>query len=154
MPALGELLATGLLSRAADEVELVGGNRNDDIRARIGGLRFVVEVKTAWWHDAEQTVVGHSPLRAAQTPDLVALVGKFDVSESHPTLKNLDENSLTIEPDRLFYLVPTRIIRVQSAVDGKSTARSLIPADVVVPFGVDLEQGISTERLLRLLADE
>lgn len=105
-------------------------------------------------HDAEQTLVGHSPLRATQAPDLVALVGKSDVSESCLTLKNLDARLLTIEPDRLFCLVPGWIVRENSMVDGKSTAPALIPAHVIEPFEIDLEQGILTERLLHLLANE
>ncbi|MGP5305961.1 hypothetical protein [Brachybacterium alimentarium] len=147
-PALAELLTAGVLNGIADEVELVGGKRKDDLRCRIGKASFTVEVKTAWWHDDEQTFVGHSPLRSNQTPDLVALVGKFDVDESTPTLRGIDATALTIVPDRMFFLVPAAIVRAHSTPDGKSTARALISGDAVEEYAIDLTQGVPEERLL------
>ncbi|WP_043655125.1 hypothetical protein [Nocardia thailandica] len=148
---LAELLTVGLLNGATDEVTLIGGKRKDDLRCRIDDLDFTVEVKTAWWHDAERTTVGHAPLRPTQQADLVALVGKFDVDEAEPTLKRLRADELTIAADRMFYLMPESVVSEHSRPDRKSTARSLIPADVVHPYAVDLEQGVDRERVLELL---
>ncbi|MDS2173827.1 hypothetical protein Q7C18_14060 [Nesterenkonia sp. CL21] len=153
MPSLAELLTAGVLNAVADDVELVGGNRGDDLRCRIGETSFTVEVKTAWWHDSEQTIVGHSPLRMNQDPDLVALVGRFDVDEPTPTLRAIDATALTIVPDRMFFLVPTPIVRAHSIADGKSTARALISFDTVQWCQVDLTQGIIEKQLLSVLAD-
>ncbi len=152
MPSLAELLTAGILNAAADEVELLAGNRRDDIRCRIGDDRFTVEVKTAWWHDKEAGVVGHSPLRMNQDPNLVALVGKFDVDESAPTLQRIDSTGLTIEPDRMFYLVPTPVVRLRSTVDGKSTVRALMSHDVIQQYEVDLTQGLTQGQLLALIS--
>lgn len=153
MPSLAELLAAGALNAVADDVELVGGNRKDDLRCRIGDTSFTVEVKTAWWHDNGQAIVGHSPLRMNQDPDLVALVGRFDVDEFTPTLRAINLTALTIDPDRMFYLVPSSIIRAHSIADGKSTARALISFDTVQRYQVDLTQGIIKKHLLSLVAD-
>lgn len=51
MPTLAELLTAGLLNAIVDDVELVGGNRKDDLSCRSGDFRFTVEVKTAWWQE-------------------------------------------------------------------------------------------------------
>lgn len=150
-PTLGELLVAGLLNAVVDDVELVGGNSKDDLRCRTGDLGFTVEVKTGWWHDEAETVVGHSPLRPTQHPDLVALVGTFDVSESAPTLRGLNERALTVESDRLLYLIPESVVRQHSRADGQSTARALILADVIRDYAVDLERGVSKRRILSLL---
>ena len=154
MPKLAELLTAGFLNAVADEVDLVAGNRRDDIRCRIGDDRFTVEVKTAWWHDREAGVVGHSPLRANQDSNLVALVGRFDVDESSPTLRRIDSTGLTIEPDRMFYLVPTSVIRLQSTAHGKAKGRALIPRDVVQLYEVDLTQEWTQRQLLRLISSD
>lgn len=153
MPSLAELLAVGVLNAAAAEVELVGGNRKDDLRCRVGEVSCTIEVKTAWWHDDEHTVVGHSPLRAHQSPDLVALVGRFDVDESAPTLQAIDSAGLTIDPDRMFYLVPSSVVREHSVADGKSTARALMPIEMVQRFQIDLIHGISEKELRNLVAE-
>ena len=96
--------------------------------------------------------MGHSPLRPTQYPDLVALVGKFEVDEAAPTLKGLDAHSLSIEPDRLFYLLPRSVVREHSKLDGRSQARALIAAETIRSFAIDLEQGTTNEHVLSLLA--
>ena len=152
MPSLAELLTAGILNAVADEVELLAGNRRDDIRCRIGDERLTVEVKTAWWHDRPAGVIGHSPLRVKQDPDLVALVGRFNVDESAPTLQRIDSTGLTIEPDRMFYLVPSPIVRLRSTADGKSTARALMPHDAIRQYEVDLAQALTRGQLLTLIS--
>lgn len=151
MPTLAELLTVGLLNGIADEVDLVGGKRKDDVRARLDATQFTVEVKTAWWHTP--SMIGHSPVRATQTPNLVALVGKFDTSDLSPTLRSLDQDALVINADRMFYLVPHRVIERYSKLDGKSAARALISPDALERYKVDLEIGITRDELVLLLAD-
>lgn len=41
----------------------------------------------------------------------------------------------------MFYLVPTPVVRLRSTTDGKSTARALMPHEVVQQYEVDLMQG-------------
>ena len=150
-PTLGELLAASLLDEAADEVVFLGGRSSDDLRCRIDKVGFTVEVKSAWWHDNERSVIGHSPVRGSQRPDLVALFGRFDVRGSSGTVHRIAEDCLTIEDDRFFYLVPLAVIDHHSRIDGKSTARALISTEVVQPFAVDLAEGLSRATLGSLL---
>lgn len=102
--------------------------------------------------EVEPCVVGHSPLRVNQDPDLVALVGRLDVDESAPALQRIDSTGLTIEPDRMFYLVPTPIVRLRSTADGRSTARALMPHDAIQQYEVDLTQALTQGQLLTLIS--
>lgn len=153
MSSLAELLVAGVLNEVADEVELCGGRREVDLICRTEERNFTVEVKTAWWH-VDDLVVGHSPVRDHQVSDLVALVGRFDVTEKNPSLKGISKDGIAIEPDRFFYLVPYAVMIEHARPDGKSAARSLVDAEVIAPYSVDLDSSepcISRERLVELL---
>lgn len=151
-PALGELLAAGLLNEAADEVRFLGGRADVDLRCQVDAVEFSVEVKTAWWHDDEQLKIGHSPLRQAQDPDLVALFGSFESGGDDRTVRRIAEDGLEVNDDRFFYLLPCRLVRQHSSPDGKSQGRALILEEVVRPFVVDLGAGLDRQALLSLLA--
>lgn len=148
---LGELLTAGLLNGIADEVVLNGGNRKNDLECRLGKNWYTVEVKSAWWHNDSKFAVAHSPVRESQKPALVALVGKFDSASASRTVRDLADDSLTINDDRFFYIVPYGIVRENSRPDGSSTARSLISKTIVDEYEVDLSVGLSRTVLESLL---
>lgn len=150
-PTLGELLTAGVLNEAADEVQFLGGRGNNDLACRIDTMRFAVEVKTAWWHNGEQSVMAHSPVRESQRPDLVALFGRFDVRGYSGTVKQMSEDGITIEDDRFFYLIPIEVIDRYSRIDGKSRGRALMSREALEPFAIDLAEGLSRAALRTLL---
>lgn len=149
--ALGELLTAGMLNDAADEVIFLGGRASVDLRGTVDSRSFTVEVKTAWWHGKDREVIAHSPLRASQEPDLVALFGTFDPSGATRTVRRIEADALVVNDDRFFYLVPVGVIREHSRAHGKSTARALIETAQVEPFAVDLARGLTYEALIALL---
>lgn len=151
-PSLGELLFMGLLNEAADHVDLEAGHAKNDIKCTLDGRDFTVEVKTAWWHDTNRTLLGHSPLRENQHPDLGALFGQFDVDPDSASVRELDAGGITVADDRLFYLLPTTALQKCARPDGRSLARSLALERELAPFEVDLSVGLTGEGLLNLLS--
>lgn len=150
-PALGELLTAGLLNDAADTVTFLGGRASVDLSGTVDSRPFTVEVKTAWWHGKDREIIAHSPLRASQEPDLVALFGTFDPSGATRTVRRIEADALVVSDDRFFYLVPVGVIREHSHAHGKSTARALIQEAQVQPFAVDLASTLTRKELVELL---
>lgn len=148
----GRVGVCGLLNQAADHVDFEAGHAKNDIKCTLDGRDFTVEVKIAWWHDTNRTLLGHSPLRENQHPDLVALFGQFDVDPDSASVRELDAGGITVADDRLFYLLPTTALQKCARPGGRSLARSIVLERELAPFEVDLSVGLSREALLNLLS--